>query len=96
MKKRTRIFAILVAIMFTGISGVLYAHCDSYDGPVIKDALKALETNNVSLVLKWIDQKDETVDKGREYVAAYIDYTHTLEAIHEISENGALHHTNSE
>ena len=30
------------------------AHCDSYDGPVIKDASKALETNNVNLVLKWI------------------------------------------
>ncbi len=30
------------------------AHCDSYDGPVIKDAIKALETNNVNLVLKWI------------------------------------------
>ena len=28
------------------------AHCDSYDGPVIKDAVKALETNNVNLVLK--------------------------------------------
>jgi len=193
MKKKTRIFAILVVIMFTGISGTLYAHCDSYDGPVIKDAVKALETNNVNLVFKWIDQKDEpeivdlfnktyalksgdqeiyaivekhfletlvrlhrasegepftglkpagsaepivkmsdkaledhniddlleklddhinsvvrekyekvitldktkeeTVEKGREYVAAYIDYTHTLEAIHGILENGALHHT---
>lgn len=162
------------------------AHCDSYDGPTIKDAIKALETNNVSLVLKWITQdqekeitslfnktyslrsgekdvyaivekhffetlvrlhretegapftglkpagttkkiiqlsdqalsnndiddlllklnnhfgkvikekynKVETLDKvknvspekGREYVEAYIDYTHTLEAIHEIIE----------
>ena len=194
MKKKTGIFTILVTMLFTGISGALYAHCDSYDGPVIKDALKALETNNVSLVYKWIDQKDEptivdlfnktyalksgdqeiyaivekhfletlvrlhragegepftglkpagsaepivkmsdkaledqniddllrklddhinsvvlekyekvialdktkdeSVEKGREYVAAYIDYTHTLEAIHGILENGALHHTN--
>ena len=193
MKKKSRIFAILVVIMFTGITGALYAHCDSYDGPVIKDALKALETNNVSLVLKWIDQKDEqeivdlfnktyalksgdqeiyaivekhfletlvrlhrasegepftglkpegsaepivkmsdkaledqniddllnkldhhinsflrekydkvieldktkdeSAEKGREYVAAYVDYTHTLEAIHGILENGAVHHT---
>ena len=193
MKKETRILTILAAIILTGISGALYAHCDSYDGPVIKDAIKALETNNVNLVLKWIDQedeqeiidlfnktyalksgdqeiyaivekhfletlvrlhragegepftglkpagsteqivkmsdkaledqniddllgklddhinsvvlekydkvialdktKDETVEKGREYVAAYIDYTQTLEAIHGILENGALHHT---
>ena len=193
MKKKTGILAIIIVIMFTGISGALYAHCDSYDGPVIKDAYKALETNNVNLVLKWIDQKDEpeivdlfnktyslksgdqeiyaivekhfletlvmlhrasegepftglkpagsteqivkmsdkaledqniddllskldnhinsvvrekyekvialdktkdeSVEKGREYVAAYVDYTHTLEAIHGILEIGALHHT---
>ena len=35
------------------------AHCDSYDGPVIKDATKALETNNVKLVLKWVTQEQE-------------------------------------
>lgn len=37
------------------------AHCDSYDGPVIKEALRALDTNNVELVYKWIapDQEKE-------------------------------------
>ena len=35
------------------------AHCDSYDGPVIKDATHALETNNVNLVLKWITDEQE-------------------------------------
>ena len=37
------------------------AHCDSYDGPVIKEALRALDTNNVELVYKWIapDQEQE-------------------------------------
>jgi len=35
------------------------AHCDSYDGPVIKDATRALETNNVNLVLKWITDEQE-------------------------------------
>lgn len=35
------------------------AHCDSYDGPTIKDAIKALETNNVNLVLKWIKLEQE-------------------------------------
>lgn len=35
------------------------AHCDSYDGPTIKDAVKALETNNVKLVLKWIKPEQE-------------------------------------
>jgi len=35
------------------------AHCDSYDGPVVKDAIHALETNNVNLVLKWITDEQE-------------------------------------
>lgn len=168
------------------------AHCDSYDGPVIKDAEKALETNNINLVLKWVSEeqeneitplfqklyklrngdkevyeivkkhffetlvrlhretegapytglkpagttkqiiqmtdktiiennvedfllklnnhidkvvrekyekvsrlnmvKDDSVEKGREFVAAYVDYTHTVKAIHEIIEhNGGSH-----
>lgn len=169
------------------------AHCDSYDGPTIKDATKALETNNVNLVLKWItpeqekeiiplfnktyalkssdkevyaivekhffetlvrlhretegapytglkpsgttkpiiqlsDQaieskniddllvklnnhigkairekylkvaaldkvKNDSPEKGREYVEAYVDYTHTIEAIHDIVDQGAGHST---
>lgn len=169
-----------------------FAHCDSYDGPTVKDALKALETNNVNLVLKWIDKKqegeitslfkktyslrngdkevyaivekhfletlvrlhrktegapftglkpagstkkivqlsdnalknedidglleklnshigtslrkkyekvvaldkvkDQSVEKGREYVAAYVDYTHSIEALHDILEHGGGHH----
>ncbi|HLS12873.1 MAG TPA: DUF6448 family protein, partial [Flavobacteriaceae bacterium] len=43
--------------MLTSVSG--FAHCDSYDGPVIKDALTALDNNNVELVLKWIDSHQE-------------------------------------
>lgn len=39
------------------------AHCYSFDGPALKDAEKALETNNVDLILKWInaDMEDEVV-----------------------------------
>lgn len=169
-----------------------FAHCDSYDGPVIKDAIKALDNNDVGLVLKWIAEEQEaeiialfqktyalksqdkqiyeivekhffetlvrlhretegapytglkpagstmriiqmtdkalhedniedlilTLDNhihktindkykkvaalykvkdtstalGRDYVAAYVDYTHTIEAIHHIIEHGANHH----
>lgn len=35
------------------------AHCDSYDGPLIKDALKAIGTGKIAPVLKWIDEKHE-------------------------------------
>lgn len=167
------------------------AHCDSYDGPVIKDALRALNDNNVELVLKWVEKehepeiknlfvetqllknsnkaandiiekhfletlvrlhregegapftglkpvgstteiiqmadnslakqevsslikdltahievvinekyqkaaalsikKDESVEQGRAYVEAYVDYTHTLEALEEVLSHGAAH-----
>lgn len=52
-------------IAFFSIIGLqpLSAHCDSFDGPALKDASKALETNNVDLILKWInsDMENEVV-----------------------------------
>lgn len=36
--------------------------------------------------------KNESLEKGRAYVAAYVDYTHTLEGIHEIIEHGSGAH----
>jgi hypothetical protein len=183
-------FMFVVLVVFTTKPAV--AHCDSYDGPVITDARQALETNNVELVLKWINKsqeneikalfektvnlkngdgeiyrivekhffetlvrlhretegapytglkpagttkpiimltdqaissgdldglltklnnhigqvirekykkvqelnkvKNESVEKGREYVHAYVDYTHTVEAVHDIVEHGAGEH----
>ena len=184
---------LLLAVSLLMVFGTLpaSAHCDSYDGPVIQDAVKALKTNNVNMVLKWVDKeqeqeitglfnktynlingdkevyaivekhfletlvrlhretegasytglkpagetkqivqlsdhaieskdiedllvklnshvdevvrekyqkvaafdkvKNESVEKGREYVAAYVDYTHTLEAIHDLLEGGFDH-----
>ena len=167
------------------------AHCDSFDGPALKDAVKALETNNPELIKKWIsveqepevvalfhktyslrngdrevyeivkthfyetfvrlhretenapytglkpagsvapiismsdkaietgnidkllgalnnhlntvlkekyekvkelnEVKDDSPEKGREFVAAYIDFTHSIEAVHAITENSAAH-----
>ena len=183
---------VFLLFMLTVLAGTpASAHCDSYDGPVIKDATKALETNNVSLLLKWITDeqekeivplfnktyalktgdadiykivekhffetlvrlhretegapytglkpagttkqiirmtdkaleennpedflaklnshiekvvrekynkvaeldkvKDNSTEQGREYVKAYVDYTHTVEAIHDIMEHGDGH-----
>lgn len=182
---------VLMSLFFLFGSFQASAHCDSYDGPVIIDAVKALETNNVNLVLKWIskeqeneiiplfiktyqlkkgdkevysivekhffetlvrlhretegapftglkpagttkkiivlsdkaiadknvddllsklnghienvikekyshvttlfNEKDMSPEKGRQYVKAYVDYTHTLEAIHDILEHGGGH-----
>ncbi len=188
--ERKLIIGLITFFMFL-FPATSFAHCDSYDGPVIKDAYKALETNDVNLVLKWIDKeqeneikslfsktyslknsdmeiyqivekhfletlvrlhretegapytglkpagstkaiitltdkaitsqnvddlaqklnghiekvikekyhqvvslynsKDESPEIGRAYVKAYVDYTHTLEAIHDILEYGGSH-----
>ena len=62
-KKRNVVFILMAAVFLTFGTSPAYSHCDSYDGPVVKDALKALEKNNVKLVLKWIssDQEPEIV-----------------------------------
>ena len=191
LKSKIAAVLILTSIIFI-FSSSAFAHCDSYDGLVIKDAKKALETNNVNLVLKWITAeqeieiiplfnktyslksgdkeiyaivekhffetlvrlhretegapytglkpagttkqiilmtdkaledgniddflvklnnhinkivrekyhivaelkkvKDASVEQGREFVAAYVDYTHTVEAIHDIIEHGGSTH----
>lgn len=57
LKFNTRSLLLIFGFMIASISG--FAHCDSYDGPVIKDALKALDQNNVQLVLKWIEPQQE-------------------------------------
>ncbi len=55
-----RFFSVLfVTAMLFFVSAPAFAHCDSYDGPVIKDAVKAFETNNVTLVYKWITAEQE-------------------------------------
>ena len=64
MKSKTvnRLFGkagLLLGIVMMLISLPAQAHCDSYDGPVIQDALKALEHNDVNLVMKWIDAEHE-------------------------------------
>ena len=38
---------------------VASAHCDTLDGPVIKDARSALEKGDITPVLKWVQKKDE-------------------------------------
>jgi hypothetical protein len=64
MKKKTvliRMFLLIAiaTVLTLGIYGFAVAHCDTLDGPVIKDARKALEAKNVTLILKWVKQKDE-------------------------------------
>jgi hypothetical protein len=72
MKSR---FVILIAIVGVGLLALVprpaLAHCDTLDGPVVKDARVALDSNDVKPVLKWIsaDKENEIRDALRRAVA---------------------------
>ena len=57
--KLLRIPFIMVSLLIL-TTGVTLAHCDTMDGPVIKDARLAIEKSNINYVLKWIQPQDET------------------------------------
>jgi len=52
------VIAIGLALILFG-SNLIYAHCDTLDGPVIKAAQDALDAGDVKLVLIWVQKKDE-------------------------------------
>ena len=52
------ILVVFSTILLMG-TGLVFAHCDTMDGPIIKSAQKALETGDINLVLMWIQKKDE-------------------------------------
>lgn len=53
---------IMPFLFFTGLlitSQTSLAHCDTKDGPVVADAIKAIEQNNINYVLKWVQPAHE-------------------------------------
>jgi hypothetical protein len=55
--KRSLLGAVSAALIFASMPAS--AHCDGRDGPVIKAAQQALDTNNVNRVLIWVQPSDE-------------------------------------
>jgi len=51
------LFILSLLILSTNVT---FAHCDTMDGPLIKDATIALEKNNMNYVLKWVQPQYET------------------------------------
>jgi len=49
---------VVLLLTLTWVSPVL-AHCDSLDGPVVETARQALETGDVTPILKWVRDEDE-------------------------------------
>jgi len=51
------LFIISLLILSTNVT---FAHCDTMDGPLVKDAKIALEKNNMNYILKWVQPQFET------------------------------------
>ena len=59
-EKQTTIASVLIVItVFFLMAGNVYAHCDTLDGPVVAAARKALNSGDVTPVLKWVATDDE-------------------------------------
>ncbi len=57
---RLTVLAGILLIISLAMAKPAGAHCDSYDGPVITDARKAINAQNPALVLKWISASQES------------------------------------
>jgi hypothetical protein len=65
MKKHPHLIRLTVLVFALMIAALLppkiaMAHCDSMDGPVVKDAQRALAEKNVTPALKWVRAEEET------------------------------------
>ena len=57
---RPLLLVLSVAVaMAMAFAGAARAHCDSLDGPVVRDARVALERGDPAPALKWVDAKGE-------------------------------------
>jgi len=57
---RIGLVPLLILSLLILSTNVAFAHCDTMDGPLIKDARLAIAQNNVNYVLKWVSSENET------------------------------------
>lgn len=57
--RTTTLLTLLFVTLFSLTPILSQAHCDSMDGPVVKDAQTALENGDITPVLKWITDEQE-------------------------------------
>lgn len=60
MRTRLFILSVLTLNALVVVPPNVRAHCDTMDGPVVLDARRALEKGDVTPVLKWVKQANET------------------------------------
>lgn len=59
---------------------------------IVTDAVAAGIRERFDRVVEAKKHKDESVAAGRKYVAAYVEYTHYVERLHQAAEGHAAHH----
>jgi hypothetical protein len=98
---KTFLLLTIAASLVLGMYGYAAAHCDTLDGPVIQDAHKALDTKDVTPVLKWVQSKDEKNVKDafnkalsargqKQQEAAEMKFFETLVRIHRAGEGASF------
>jgi len=62
-KRKRKSGILIIPLMILSLlilsANVTFAHCDTMDGPVIKDAKIAIEKININYAFKWIQPQDE-------------------------------------
>lgn len=51
-------------IVLLGMANNVHAHCDTMNGPIIPEAIAALENGDVTPILKWVKKQDEAEIKA--------------------------------
>lgn len=59
-RKRMLLAPLFILSLLILSANVTFAHCDTMDGPLVKDAQIALEKNNMNYILKWVQPQYET------------------------------------
>lgn len=100
--KRTILFIgllITYAILFSTQTNV-FAHCDTFDGPVVADAREALKKGDVTPVLKWVKKDAESgiraafekalAERKANQDAADMKFFETLVRVHRAGEGASF------
>lgn len=60
----------LLPLFIITLTSNAFAHCDTLDGPVIKDARIAIEKNDITPVLKWVKNDHDEKEINQAFINA--------------------------
>jgi uncharacterized protein DUF6448 len=82
MTCRILFFSAAIWLLTLVSPGVVFAHCDTLDGPVVRAAQRALDSRNVTDALIWVQPADETeVREAFDRALAVRDLNDTAKAL---------------